>query len=43
MDGRRTAFKRENNVYVLDLHVHDPGHEKMDGDPEKSGFTRPSK
>ena len=44
-DGRRTAFKRENNVYVLELHVHDPGHGDR-GDAhghDASGFTRQSK
>ena len=36
-DGTSTAFKRENNVYALDLHVLDPGTEEH---PGQSGFTR---
>ena len=44
-DGRRTAFKRENNVYVLELHVHDPGHrdEGAEHGLDASGFARPSR
>ena len=44
-DGRHTTFKRENNVYVLDLHVHDSGQGQggSEAHPEQSGFTRPSR
>ena len=43
-DGRRTAFKRENNVYVMELYVHDPGMGAGGGEvgDHQSGFTRPS-
>lgn len=45
-DGRRTAFKRENNVYVLELHVHDPGTGNVDDQAhgrDTSGFARQSR